>query len=97
MITLMTHDEIIKQVENYTSPNYMWINIWQITAYEIQLVLTISHEDLCRLGDHKVLRLNSLLTDEESVDVIKDRGREVKKLLKRHFKNSEIHSNLHYR
>ena len=97
MTTLMTHDEIIKQVENYTYPNYMWVEIWQISPYEIQLVLTINNEKLCRLGDHKVLRLNSLLTDEEPVNVIKDRGRDVKKLLKRHFKNSEIHSNLHYR
>ena len=97
MPNLMADNEIISEIENYPNPNYIWIEIWQNNQYEIQLVITINHEEMCHLAEHKVLRVGSLLTDEEETEAIKDRGREIKKLLKKHFKNSRISSNLHYR
>ena len=97
MTNLITNNEIISEIENYPNPNYIWIEIWQNNQYEIQLVITVNHEEMCHLGGHKVLRVGSLFTDEEEIETIKDRGREIKKLLKKHFKNSRVSSNLHYK
>lgn len=96
MTVLMSDDEIIRQINDYSNHNYIWIEIWDISPCEIQLVITVNNERFCKF-QHKVLKIASLYTDEETVDSIKERGREVKKLLKKIFKNSEIHSNLHYR
>lgn len=97
MTNLMGDNEIISEIENYPNPNYIWIEIWQNNQYEIQLVITINHEEMCHLADHKVLRVCSLFTDEEETETIKNRGREIKKLLKKNFKDCRVSSNLHYR
>lgn len=97
MENLMSNEEILEEIRKYSNPNYMWLEIWDISSYEIQLVLTICESKTCELGNHKVLRLSSLFfMDDISVDEIKRRGREVKKFLKKHFKCSKILSNLHY-
>lgn len=97
MTTLMTDEQILQHINEYPNPNYIWIEIWQTNQYEIQLVITINHEKVVRNGTHKVLRIASLYTDEEDVDLIKNKGKDVKRFLKQIFKNKEIHSNLHYR
>lgn len=97
MKLLLSDKDIIEEINAYTNHNYIWIEIWQTNRYEIQLIITINHEKLVRNGTHKVLRAASLYTDEEDTDLIKDKGREIKKLLKKTFRYSEIHSNLHYR
>ena len=96
MTSLMNNEEIISQINEYPNHNYIWIEIWQINKYEIQLVITINEESVITFN-HKVLRVNSLFIDEESPELIKTRGRELKKLIKNVYKNSEIHSNLHYK
>lgn len=96
MTSLMDDNEIIKQIEEYPDHNYIWIEIWQKDVYKIELVVTINNEEMIKFH-HKVLIVSSLSTEEESSEVIKTRGREIKKMLKKHFKNSEIHSNLRYR
>lgn len=96
MTALMDDVEVIERIKQYQDHNYIWIEIWEIDRYEIQLVVIINNEKMI-VSDHKVLRVTSLFIDEESPELIKERGRELKKLLKKLFKSSEIHSNLHYR
>ena len=97
MTNIMSNDEILSAINEYPEPKYIWIDIWEINQYEIQLVLTINNEPMCHLGTHMVLRVSSLYTDEETTAAIKDRGRNIRKLLKSNFKYSVIHSNLRYR
>lgn len=97
MTNIMSNDEILSAINEYPEPKYIWIDIWEISPYEIQLVLTINNESMCHLGTHMVLRVSSLYTDEETTAAIKDRGRNIRKLLKSNFKYSVIHSNLCYR
>lgn len=97
MLLLMTDEKILQCINEYPNPNYIWVEIWQINRYEIQLWITTNCEKLVRNGTHKVLRVASLYTDEEHIDLIKNKGKVLKKFLKQNFKNSEVHSNLHYR
>lgn len=96
MQSLMNDNELVNQINEYPDHNYIWIEIWEANQYEIQLVVTVNNEKMIKFH-HKVFLLNSLFTDEESPEILKNRGREVRKLLKSQFKNSEIHSNLRYR
>lgn len=93
----MENEEIIKEINSYHNPQYMWLEFWQINEYAVQLVLTINHEFLIKMGTHKCFRICEVYTDEERPTEIKKYGAELKKFLKRNFKDSEIHSNLRLR
>lgn len=71
MTNMMSDDEILSVINEYPDPKYIWIDIWEIDQYEIQLVLTINNELMCYLGTHMVLRVSSLYTDEETTAAIK--------------------------
>lgn len=55
MTLLMSDGEIIRQINDYPNHNYIWIEIWDISPYEIQLVITVNNEQFCKFN-HKVLR-----------------------------------------
>ena len=35
MNMLLTNDEIIQEIKDYAKPNWIWIEIWNISQYEI--------------------------------------------------------------
>ena len=97
MIILMENEEIIKEINSYQNPQYMWLEFWEVNEFTVQLVLTINHELLIRNGTHKCFRICEIQTDEEEPTEIKQYASELKKFLKRNFKDKEIHSNFHFR
>lgn len=96
MTILMVNDEIIKEINDYHNPQYMWLEFWDIDQYTVRLVLTINHEFLIRNGTHKCFDICEIKTDKEDPTEIKQYGSDLKKFLKRNFKDREIHSNLRW-
>ena len=98
MNILITDNEIYTKINKYPNPNYIWIEIWEMSKYEIQVVVTVNEEKSCHLGQHKVIHLCSAQIDEiGEVDELKKYGRRIVRLLRRKFVDSHVHSNLYYR
>ena len=55
MENLMSNEEILEEIRKYSNPNYMWLEIWDISSYEIQLVLTICESKTCELDRKSVV------------------------------------------
>jgi hypothetical protein len=98
MNILLSDDEIIQKIKMYPVPNWIWIEIWEMSQYEIQVVITVNKEEMCHLADHIVIHTCSAQTDNEN-DIIelKTYGGLIVKLIRKNFPNSNVHSRLYYR
>ena len=45
MNILIIDNEIIQKINEYPNPNYIWIEIWEMSKYEIQVVVTVNEEE----------------------------------------------------
>ena len=95
---LLSDNEVIQEIKSYSNPNWIWIEIWEMSEYEIQIVITVNKEELCHLADHMVIHACSAQTDEEN-DIIelKTYGKLMARLIRRKFPDSVVHSRLYYR
>lgn len=98
MEIILSDSEIINEIKAYQQPNWIWIKIWDTADYEIQIVVTISNDELPKLGEHKTIRVCSAKTneDDDEVENLKKYGNRITRLLRRKFPNSEVHSDLYY-
>ena len=98
MNILLSNDNIIQEIKMYPAPNWIWIDIWEISQYEIQVVITVNEEENCHLGQHKVIRVYSAQTDDaDDIIKLKTYGKLLVKLIRKKFPCSEVHSKLYYR
>ena len=97
MTIFLSDNEILKEINDYQQPNWIWIDIWEMSAYEIQIVITINKNKMCKLSGHKVIHICSAKTDESNeIENLKKYGTRIVRLLRRRFPNSEVHSDLRY-
>lgn len=98
MKVLLSDNEILDKINGYPDHNWIWIEIWEMSEYEIQVVITVNKEELCHLADHMVIHACSTQTDEEN-DIIelKTYGKLMARLIRRKFPDSVVHSRLYYR
>lgn len=98
MQILLTNEEIRKEIEAYPEHDWIWIDIWTMSLNEIRIVVTVSKEEQCRLGGHKVFYICSAKLDEAGdVPKLKEYGRKVTRMLREYFPWSEVHSRLYYK
>lgn len=98
MNILLTDDEIIHEIKQYSNPNWIWIEIWKMSEYEIQIVITVNKEEMCHPADHMVIHVCSAQTDDENdIVALKTYGKLIVRLIRRKFTDSVIHSRLYYR
>lgn len=64
MNILLSDDKIIQEIKMYPIPNWIWIEIWEMSQYEIQVVVTVNKEESCHLGQHKVIHICSAEADD---------------------------------
>ena len=98
MKVLLSDNEILDKINGYPDHNWIWIEIWEMSEYEIRVVITVNKEELCHLADHMVIHACSAQTDEEN-DIIelKTCGKLMARLIRRKFPDSVVHSRLYYR
>lgn len=98
MNILITDNEIIQKINEYPNPNYIWIEIWEMSKYEIQVVVTVNEEESCHLGQHKVIHLCSAQIDDvDDVNKLKTYGKLIVRFIRQNFLCSEVHSRLYYK
>ena len=98
MFQLMNDNAIIDKIKHYKNPNWIWIEIWEMSEYEIHLVTTVNHEESCHLGEQLVLHIASAdTTNAEDIADLKKCGQKLKRILKKSFPDSNVHSNMHYK
>lgn len=90
--------DLIRQIKQYANHNWIWIEIWNWSHYEIQIVVTVNHEEMCHLGRHKVFHLCSAdPTSSDDVIQLKAHGKFIAKLLRKTFPEAKVHSRLYYK
>lgn len=98
MNILLSDDKIIQEIKKYHIPNWIWIEIWEMSQYEIQIVVTVNEEESCYLGQHKVIYICSAKTDDiNDITELKTYGKLIVKLIRKNLSNSNVHSRLYYR
>lgn len=98
MTVLLSNDKIIEEIKRYPNPNWIWIDIWEMSKYEIQIVLTINNEEQCYLAQHKVIHICSAQTDKtDDIINLKKYGKQITRLIRKNFVHSEVHSRLYYK
>lgn len=98
MNILLSDKTLIQKIKEYSNPNWIWIEIWEISQHEIQIVVTINKTEYIKLGDHKIFRVCSSKTDEPGeTEELKKYGTRITRILRKHFPDSEVHSRLYYR
>ena len=98
MNILLSDDSVLSKIHNYKNPNWIWIDIWEISQYEIQIVITVNEEKYCHMGQHKVIHVCSAQTDvNNDIMELKTYGKYITRLIRKNFKNREVHSSLYYR
>lgn len=98
MNILLSDDKIIQEIKMYPIPNWIWIEIWEISQYEIQVVVIVNEGESCYLGQHKVIHICSAKTDNiDDITELKTYGKLIVKLIRKNFSNSNVHSRLYYR
>lgn len=50
MEILLSDDNLISQIKKYPYPNWIWIDIWEISEYEAQVVVTVNEEEMCHVS-----------------------------------------------
>lgn len=98
MEILLSDTEILDKINNYPNHNWIWIEIWEISGCEIQIVITVNKEEMCHLADHIVIRACLAQTDNEN-DIVKLKtyGKLIARLIRRKFPDSVVHSRLYYK
>ena len=98
MQILMSDDEVIREINDYPAHNWIWIEIWEMSEYEIQVVVTVNKEEMCHLGEHKTIHACSAQTDVTGdVCELKTYGKSLVKHIRSSFHASAVHSKLYYR
>lgn len=98
MNILLSDDKIIQEIKMYPIPNWIWIEIWEMSQYEIQVVVTVNKEESCHLGQHKVIHICSAEADDiDDVIRLKTYAKLIVKLIRKNFPCSKVHSKLYYR
>ena len=93
MNILLSDDAVMQEIRACPDPNWIWVDIWEISQYEIKVVVTVSKRKC--LGTHKLIYICSSRTDKDGeVDELKKYGRRITRLLRRKFSDSEVHSDL---
>ena len=98
MKILLTDNEILNKINDYPEHNWIWVEIWEMSEYEIQVVITVNKQEMCHLADHIVIHACSAQTDEgNDIAELKMYGRLIARLIRRKFPESVVHSRLYYR
>ena len=98
MEILLSDNEILDKINNYHNHNWIWIEIWEMSECEIQIVVTVNKEEMFHLADHMVIHICSAQTDDENDIVeLKTYGKLIARLIRRKFPGSVVHSRLYYR
>ena len=98
MERLSDKNKIISEIKAYRNPEWIWIEIWEMSAYEIQIVITINEEESCHLGQHKVIHVCSAQTDNHyDIAELKKYGKSIVRLIRNNFPDSKVHSRLYYK
>lgn len=98
MEILISDNEILDKINDYPNHNWIWIEIWEMSEYEIQIVITVNKEEMCHLADHIVIHACSAQTDNENDIVeLKTYGNLIARLIRRKFPDSVVRSRLYYR
>lgn len=96
MEILLSDDNLISQIKKYPYPNWIWIDIWEISEYEAQVVVIVNEEEMCHLAQHKVIHTCSAKTDEvDDIMELKKYGKRITRLIRKKFSDSEVHSRLY--
>lgn len=91
-------NQIIQEIKKYPKPNWIWIEIWETSPYEIQIVVTVNEEEYCHLGQHRVIPICSVPMDDiNNVMKLKKYGKFITNRIRKNFPCSEVHSRLYYR
>lgn len=94
---MLTEKDVICAIREYHSHSWIWIEIWEMFPYEIQLVVTVNKEELCHLAQHKVIHVCSAATDDaDDISELKTFGKKIRSSIKKTFPDSHIHSSLRY-
>lgn len=94
---LLSDNEVIQEIKSYSNPNWIWIEIWEMSQYEVRVVVSVNEEEACYLGQSKVIYVYSAQTNSDEVGELKDYGRKITRLIRKHFPYSEVHSRLYYK
>jgi hypothetical protein len=98
MEILLSDNEILDKINNYPNHNWIWIEIWEMSEYEIQIVVTVNKEEMCHLGEHKTLHVCLVEADvAEDIAKLKSHGKSLARKIRRKFPNSEVRSKLYYK
>lgn len=98
MNVLLSDNEVLQEINDYPEHNWIWIEIWEMSEYEIQIVVTVNKEEMRHLADHMVIHTCSAQTDDENDIVeLKTYGKFIARLIRRKFPDSVVHSRLYYR
>lgn len=98
MNVLLPDNKIIQEIKIYPNPNWIWIEIWEMSQYEIHVVITVNKEESCHLGQHKVIHICSAHTDDvDDIIKLKTYGKLVVRMIRKNFPYSEVHSKLYYK
>lgn len=90
MEILLSDNEILDKINNYPNHNWIWIEIWEMSEYEIQIVVTVNKEEMCHLGEDKA-------DVAEDIAKLKSHGKSLARKIRRKFPNSEVRSKLYYK
>lgn len=98
MNILLSDDEVIQEIKKYPNPNWIWAEIWEMSQYELQVVITVNKEEDCYLGQHKVIHVCSAQVDNmDDIAQLKVCGKSIVKLIRKSFPDSKVHSKLYCR
>lgn len=98
MNILLSDAKVIQEIKAYPYPNWIWIEIWEMSQYEIQVIVTVNKEESCHLGQHKVIHICSSQTDDiGAINKLKTHGKSIVRLIRRNFPYSTVRSRLYYR
>lgn len=98
MNILSDKNKTISEIKAYRNPKWIWIEIWKMSPYEIQIVITVNEEESCHLGQHKAIHVCSAQTDNHNDIVeLKKYGKSIVRLIRNNFPDSKVYSRLYYK
>lgn len=89
--------EIMKEIATYANPNYIWIEVWSLSPCEETVVVTVNKEELCCLGEFKVIYARAAcLDDEQEIVKLKAYGKSLVQKIRRKFPEAKVRSRLYW-
>lgn len=92
----MPYEEVVKKISAYPEVKYIWIEVWETSPYETEVVVTVNREEFSHLGENLVIRAGTAwMEDARQMENLKMYGKSLVRKIRRSYPGARVKSRMY--